>query len=74
MLISDIAETKNDINIITIEKDKSEERKCFINKDKLDLIEKIKNFCLDEGIGVVGKVGKEIIWVMILIPVCQIKQ
>ena len=61
-LISDIAETKNGHFIITIE-DKSAEIKCFINKDKLDLIEKIKNFCLDEGIGVVGKVGKEIIWV-----------
>lgn len=60
-LISEINQTKNGHYMITVE-DKSGEIKCFANKDKKDLIEKIQNFCLDEGIGVVGKIGNNIIW------------
>ncbi|MFO7956598.1 MAG: hypothetical protein R6X33_05820, partial [Candidatus Brocadiia bacterium] len=47
--------------MITLE-DKSGEIKCFANKDNKDLITQIQNFCLDEGIGVKGKVGDNIIW------------
>ncbi|NQZ84281.1 MAG: metallophosphoesterase [Nanoarchaeales archaeon] len=60
-LISDIKETKNGHYMISIE-DKSGEIKCFVNKDKKEMINKIQNFCLDEGIGVRGKIGKNIIW------------
>ncbi len=60
-LVSEITETKNGHFIITLE-DKSGEIKCFVNKDKTDLIKQLQNFCLDEGIGIKGKVGKDIIW------------
>lgn len=60
-LISDIKETKNGHYMITIQ-DKSGEISCFVNKDKKDLIKLIELFCLDEGVGIVGKVGKNIIW------------
>jgi DNA polymerase II small subunit len=60
-LILDISETKNGHFIITLE-DKSGQIKCFVNKDNTDLIKQIGNFCLDEGIGVRGKVGNNIIW------------
>lgn len=60
-LVSDFQVTKNGHHIITIE-DKSGAVKCFVNKDNTELIEKIKVLCLDEGIGIVGKVGKDIIW------------
>jgi DNA polymerase II small subunit len=60
-LISEINQTKNGHYMITLE-DKSGSISCFINKDKEDLIKQLKLFCLDEGIGIKGKVGKEIIW------------
>lgn len=60
-LVSDITETRNGHFMITIE-DKSGSIKCFVNKDKPDLISQMNNFCLDEGIAVKGKIGKEIIW------------
>lgn len=60
-LISDITETKNGHYMVSIE-DKSGEIKCFVNKDKKQMISQIQNFCLDEGIGVRGKIGKDIIW------------
>jgi DNA polymerase II small subunit len=60
-LISDITETKNGHFMISIE-DKSGVIKCFVNKDKKEMIAQIQNFCLDEGIGVRGKIGKDIIW------------
>lgn len=60
-LISDITETKNGHFMVSIE-DKSGEIKCFVNKDKKQMISQIQNFCLDEGIGVRGKIGKDIIW------------
>ncbi|MCA9496132.1 MAG: metallophosphoesterase, partial [Nanoarchaeota archaeon] len=60
-LISDISETKKGHFMLTIE-DKSGSIKCFVNKDKKELTSKLENFCLDEGIGIVGKIGKEIIW------------
>lgn len=70
-LVSEVNETKNGHKIITLE-DRSGTCKCFINKKRLDnneasfdrdLFEKVKNLCLDEGIGVKGKVGDNIIWV-----------
>ena len=61
-LIADISQTKNGHYMISIE-DKSGTIKCFTNKEKTDMIKQIQRFCLDEGIGVKGKVGKEIIWV-----------
>ncbi len=61
-LISDISQTKNGHYMISIE-DKSGTIKCFTNKEKTDMIKQIQRFCLDEGIGVKGKVGNEIIWV-----------
>lgn len=76
-LVSEITETKNGHMMITIE-DRGGQVKCFINKKKIDpksdvfdkdFKEKIDNLCLDEGIGIVGKVGKELIWTdEILIP------
>lgn len=60
-LITDISITKNGHYIITVE-DKSGQIKCFVNKDKTDMINQVQLFCLDEGIGVKGKIGKEIIW------------
>jgi DNA polymerase II small subunit len=60
-LISDITETKNGHFMVSIE-DKSGVIKCFVNKDKKEMIAQIQNFCLDEGIGVRGKIGKDIIW------------
>ena len=60
-LISDISQTKNGHYMVTIE-DKSGEIKCFVNKDNTDLLNSMENFCLDEGIGVKGKVGNNIIW------------
>ncbi|MCH8519208.1 MAG: metallophosphoesterase [Nanoarchaeota archaeon] len=60
-LINDFQVTKNGHHIISLE-DKSGDVKCFINKDNQELIEKIKLLCLDEGIGILGKVGKGIIW------------
>jgi DNA polymerase II small subunit len=60
-LISDIKETKNGHKMLMIE-DKSGQINCFINKDKTELIKQVELLCLDEGIGVRGKVGKEIIW------------
>jgi DNA polymerase II small subunit len=60
-LISDITETKNGHFMVSIE-DKSGIIKCFVNKDKKEMISQIQNFCLDEGIGVRGKIGKDIIW------------
>jgi DNA polymerase II small subunit len=67
-LISDITETKNGHIMITLE-DKSGQIKCFINKDKTELMNIVQDLCLDEGIGINGKVGKEIIWTdEIIIP------
>ena len=60
-LISEITETKKGHYMITIE-DKSGEIKCFVNKDKTEMMNLVHNFCLDEGIGVKGKVGENIIW------------
>ncbi len=60
-LISDISETKKGHYMITIE-DKSGEIKCFVNKEKKELVSMIKNFCLDEGVGIIGKMGDKIIW------------
>jgi len=60
-LISEINQTKNGHYMITIE-DRSGSIKCFVNKDKTDQVKQIENFCLDEGIGVVGKIGNKIIW------------
>ena len=72
-LVNKINETKNKHYIIEIE-DKSGLIKCFINKNKIDLIKIIKNLSLDEGIGIVGKIGENIIWVNdILIPKPQSK-
>lgn len=61
-LINEITETKKGHYMISLE-DKSGEIKCFVNKDKTELMNLISNFCLDEGIGVKGKVGDKIIWV-----------
>ncbi|MFW5704643.1 MAG: OB-fold nucleic acid binding domain-containing protein, partial [Nanoarchaeota archaeon] len=70
-LISSFERTRNGHLVITLE-DKSGEIKCFINKKKLDkndeqhdknMIQIVENLCLDEGIGIVGKIGKEIVWV-----------
>ncbi|MFT4244763.1 MAG: metallophosphoesterase [Candidatus Woesearchaeota archaeon] len=67
-LVSDFQVTKNGHHIVTLE-DKSGQIKCFVNKDNQELIEKIKILCLDEGIGILGKVGKGIIWTEdIIIP------
>jgi DNA polymerase II small subunit len=76
-LISEIKYTKNNHLMITLE-DKSSQIKCFIHKNKLDpksnkydkeLAQIIENLCLDEGIAIVGKIGKEIIWTdNIIIP------
>ncbi len=67
-LISEIKETKNGHIMLRLE-DRGGEIQCFINKDKTEMIEIVKNLCLDEGIGIVGKVGKEIIWTdEIIIP------
>ncbi len=67
-LISEITETKKGHIMVTIE-DKSGQIKCFINKDKQELIQHVGNFCLDEGIGIRGKVGDNIIWTdEIIIP------
>ena len=60
-LISDISVTKNGHYMVTLE-DKSGQIKCFVNKDNIDLIQQVQNFCLDEGIAVKGKVGNDIIW------------
>lgn len=60
-LVGDIKETKNGHYMITIE-DKSGSIKCFVNKDKTDMVKQIQNLCLDEGIGIVGKIGNAIIW------------
>ena len=60
-LVSDFQVTKNGHHIISLE-DKSGQVNCFVNKDNQELIEKIKILCLDEGIGIIGKVGKGIIW------------
>lgn len=70
-LVSSIQQTKQNHIIITVE-DKSSSIKCFINKSKLDpdssgfdksIMEKISKICLDDGIGIEGKVGDNIIWV-----------
>ncbi len=60
-LISEITETKNGHIMVTIE-DKSGSIKCFINKEKTNMLNQVDNFCLDEGIGVIGKIGNGIIW------------
>jgi DNA polymerase II small subunit len=60
-LINEIRETKNGY-MIEIE-DKTSFINCFVNKNKLELIKKVEEFCLDEGIGVVGKSGEGIVWV-----------
>jgi len=60
-LVSEISETKKGHFMVTVE-DKSGEIKCFVNKDKTDMVKQIQNFCLDEGIGVRGKIGDNIIW------------
>lgn len=60
-LVSEITETKNGHFMVTVE-DKSSQIKCFVKKDNKELISKMENFCLDEGIGVKGKVGNNIIW------------
>ena len=70
-LISEFNYTKNGHLMLTIE-DKSAQIKCFVNKKRFtpaekeydkDLAERISNLCLDEGIGIHGKIGKDIIWV-----------
>lgn len=67
-LINEITETKNGHIMLNIE-DRSGEIKCFINKDNKELFSIIDELCLDEGVAVSGKVGKEIIWVDdIIIP------
>lgn len=60
-LISEIKQTTKGHIMITLE-DKSGQIKCFINKDKQDLMNFVADFCLDEGIGIRGKVGDDIIW------------
>ena len=60
-LVSDISQTKNGHYMISLE-DKSGQVNCFVNKDNKELIEQIQLLCLDEGIGIKGKVGKKIIW------------
>lgn len=60
-LVAEITQTKKGHYMITIE-DKSASIKCFVNKDKTDLINIIKLLCLDEGIGIIGKIGDNIIW------------
>jgi DNA polymerase II small subunit len=60
-LISEITQTTKGHIMITLE-DKSGQIKCFINKDKQDLMKFVEDFCLDEGIGIRGKVGDNIIW------------
>lgn len=60
-LVCEIQQTKNGHYMLTIE-DKSGTIKCFINKDKKEMITTIANLCLDEGVGIVGKVGKGLIW------------
>ena len=60
-LISEINQTKNGHYMVVIE-DKSGQIKCFVHKDNTDLLAQMENFCLDEGIGVKGKVGNDIIW------------
>jgi len=60
-LVSDITETKKGHFMLTIE-DKSGTIKCFINKEKKEMVSVLKNLCLDEGIGIVGKIGDKIIW------------
>ena len=61
-LIDEISKTKNGHYIITLE-DKTGQIKCFVNKEKKNLCMQVENLCLDEGIGVIGKTGKNIIWV-----------
>jgi len=61
-LVNDISQTKNGHYMITIE-DRSSQVKCFVNKDKSELVSQVERLCLDEGVGIVGKVGKEIIWI-----------
>lgn len=60
-LVNEFQTTKNGHYMLVLE-DKSGQIKCFINKDNTELLEKTKLLCLDEGIGIVGKVGKSIIW------------
>ena len=60
-LVNDITQTKNGHYMVILE-DKSGQIKCFINKDNSELIEHVKLLCLDEGIGIKGKVGNKIIW------------
>lgn len=60
-LVNDISETKNGHYMLTVE-DKSGQIKVFVHKDKPDLVAQVKNFCLDEGIGVKGNIGNNIIW------------
>lgn len=60
-LVNEFQTTKNGHYMLVLE-DKSGQVKCFINKDNTELLEKTKLLCLDEGIGILGKVGKNIIW------------
>lgn len=60
-LVSEVTETKKGHYMITLE-DKSGEIKCFVNKDKQELVKHIGNLCLDEGIAIRGKIGNGIIW------------
>lgn len=67
-LISEITQTNKGHIMLTLE-DKSGQIKCFINKDKQELMNFVGDFCLDEGIGIRGKVGDNIIWTdEIIIP------
>lgn len=60
-LVSEIQQTKKGHYMLTIE-DKSGQIKCFVNKDKPELVEKVELLCLDEGIGIRGNIGDNIIW------------
>lgn len=67
-LVNEITTTNKGHYMISIE-DKSGVIKCFINKDKTDLVAIVETLCLDEGIAISGKIGENIIWTdEIIIP------
>ncbi len=66
-LVNEIRETKKGY-VLEIE-DKTGVFKCFVNKDKNDLVTLVKNLTLDEGVCMKGKLGDNILWVdEIVIP------
>lgn len=60
-LVTDVAETKNNNLIITLE-DPTGYMKVLVNKNKPDLLEQCKDLVLDEVIGVSGNLGDKIIF------------